>query len=554
MSMGWQGEDGQRKSVVAPTSCIITAFSPVLDTRQTWTPELRTDQSEPTVLVFFDLAAGKQRLGGSSLAQVFKQIGAESPNVEDAQVLKSFFNACQQIRLDHPDLVLAYHDRSDGGLLTTIVEMCFAGRVGAEIMVDAFKKDDDAIAALFNEELGAVFQVRESDAAQLSKSFIHAGFPAADIHLIGRVSDRSSQAISIASGGSLLWSATRGDLQKAWSETSYKMQALRDSPKGALEEFENITDESNTGLFYRLTFDPAQNVADPFLERLTSLNDRPKVAILREQGVNGHIEMAYAFNVAGFAAVDVHMSDIISGKVSLSNFKGLAACGGFSYGDVLGAGNGWAKSILLHEGARREFTSFFGDRKDTFALAVCNGCQLFSQLKEVIPGAEDWPLFKQNLSGRFEGRVSLVEIDSPSNDSVFLRGMHGSILPVAVAHGEGRATFVNGELCLSLPALSPLTDSPSTSTGASPSSSSVCVRYVDPQGARTERYPYNPNGSPEGVTGVSALGGRVLALMPHPERVILSRSNSWTPPVDSKTWAGRGPWARIFENAREWVA
>lgn len=451
MSMGWEGEDGERKTVTAPMSCIITAFSPVVSTAQTWTPELRTDQKEPTVLVFFDLAGGKQRLGGSALAQVFKQLGSESPDVEDAATLKAFFNACQQIRLDHPDLVLAYHDRSDGGLFTTIVEMCFAGRVGAEIMVDAFKRDDDAVAALFNEELGAVFQVRESDAAQLSKSFIHAGFPASDIHVIGRVAtDRSDEAISIASGGSLLWSSTRGELQKAWSETSYKMQALRDSPEGALQEFENITDEANTGLFYRLSFDPAVNVADPFLERLTSLNDRPKVAILREQGVNGHIEMAYSFNVAGFAAVDVHMSDIISGKVALADFKGIAACGGFSYGDVLGAGNGWAQSILLNERARTEFTTFFASRKDTFALAVCNGCQLFSQLKELIPGAEEWPLFKQNLSGRFEGRASLVEIDSPADDSVFLRGMHGSVLPVAVAHGEGRATYVGGELLVTL--------------------------------------------------------------------------------------------------------
>jgi phosphoribosylformylglycinamidine synthase len=313
------------------------------------------------------------------------------------------------------------------------------------------------------------------------------------------------------------------------------MQALRDSPKGALEEYENISDEADTGLFYRLTFDPATNVADPFLHRLTSLNDRPKVAILREQGVNGHIEMAWAFTVAGFAAIDVHMSDIISGKVSLAGFKGIAACGGFSYGDVLGAGNGWAKSILLHEGARQEFADFFNARNDTFALAVCNGCQLFSQLKELIPGSDDWPLFKQNLSGRFEGRVSLVEVDSPDSSSVFLRGMHGSTLPVAVAHGEGRATWT-------------------TSTSPPLSSPSIALRYVDPSGARTERYPYNPNGSPGGVTGVQALGGRVLALMPHPERVVSKESNSWYPAVEGKAWGGRGPWIRVFENAREWVA
>lgn len=446
MSMGWNGEDGERKTVTAPMSCIVTAFSPVTSVDATWTPELQVRSDESTVLIFVDLANGKQRLGGSALAQVLKEIGSEAPDVEDAAVLKAFFNGCQQIRRDHPELVLAYHDRSDGGLLTTVVEMCFAGRVGAEIMVDAFKKDDDAIAALFNEELGAVFQVRQSDAAKFSQTFIHAGVPSTAIHPIGRVnSDRVNQAISIASGGALLWSSARADLQRAWAETSYKMQALRDAPKGALQEFDNISDDANSGLFFRLAFDPKVNVAEPFLQKLTSLNDRPKVAILREQGVNGHVEMAWSFTAAGFAAIDVHMSDIISGKVSLADFKGIAACGGFSYGDVLGAGNGWAKSILLHEGARKQFADFFQSRKDTFALAVCNGCQLFSQLKEVIPGAEEWPLFKRNLSGRFEGRVSMVEIYEASNESVFLRGMHGSVLPVAVAHGEGRATFVNGQ-------------------------------------------------------------------------------------------------------------
>ena len=277
-------------------------------------------------------------------------------------------------------------------------------------------------------------------------------------------------------------------------------------------------------------------MADPYLERLTSLNDRPKVAILREQGVNGHVEMAWSFAQAGFASVDVHMSDLISGKISLGDFKGVAACGGFSYGDVLGAGNGWAKSILLHERARQEFSAFFNDRADTFALAVCNGCQLFSQLRDVIPGAENWPFFKQNLSGRFEGRVCVVEVvDSPaSTESVFLRGMVGSALPIAIAHGEGRATW-----------LAP--------ASAEQAKSSIALRYVDPSGQPTERYPYNPNGSPDGVTGVSALNGRVLALMPHPERVTMLSANSWYPRNESKSWKGRGPWARMFEEARRWV-
>ncbi|KAK4047247.1 phosphoribosylformylglycinamidine synthase [Microbotryomycetes sp. JL201] len=532
MSMGWNGEDGQRKTVTAPLSGIITAFAPVSDVDATWTPELKLVDG-PTVLVFVDLADGKQRLGGSALAQVFKEIGDKAPDVEDAATLKAFFNACQQIRRDRPDVVLAYHDRSDGGLLTTVFEMCFAGRLGAEIMVDAFKKDDDAVAALFNEELGAVFQVRQADAATFTQLFVRQGVPATSIYPIGLVgSDRVDQSISIASGGAMLWSSTRGELQQAWAETSYKMQSLRDSPKGAKEEFDNIVDERNTGLTYRLTFDPKENVAQPFLAKQTSLDARPKVAILREQGVNGHVEMAWSFHAAGFEAVDVHMSDIISGRVSLDDFKGLAACGGFSYGDVLGAGNGWAKSILLHDGARKQFSDFFQTRQDTFALAVCNGCQLFSQLKEVIPGAEEWPLFKQNLSGRFEGRVSLVKIDDETDDSVFLRGMHGSVLPVAVAHGEGRAAFIN-------------------STSAS--SKTVCLRYVDPEGERTERYPYNPNGSPEGVTGVKALDGRVFALMPHPERVTQLMSNSWVEPGAKDKWQRRGPWMRLFENARAWV-
>ncbi|GAA5999817.1 hypothetical protein JCM10207_005925 [Rhodosporidiobolus poonsookiae] len=536
MSMGWNGEDGERKTVTAPLSLIITAFSPVSDVTQTWTPELQV-LSEPTVLVFLDLANGKQRLGGSALAQVFKQLGSEAPDVEDPAVLKAFLEGCKAVRAENSDLVLAYHDRSDGGLFTTVTEMCFAGRVGAEVMVDAFKKDDDAIAALFNEELGAVFQVRQSDVAAFSQVFIRSGFPSTAIHPIGRVAkDREDQSVSIASGGQLLWSSTRAALQQQWAETSYRMQALRDSPKGALEEFENISREDNTGLTYRLTFDPAKNVADPLLEKLTSLNDRPKVAILREQGVNGHVEMAWCFSQAGFAAVDVHMSDLITGKVSLADYKGVAACGGFSYGDVLGAGNGWAKSILLHDRARQEFSAFFNDRKDTFALAVCNGCQLFSQLREVIPGAEHWPFFKQNLSGRFEGRVSQVEVvSSPATQSsVFLRNMAGSVLPVAVAHGEGRATWLEA-------------------ASRAASKESVVVQYVDPSGQPTERYPYNPNGSPDGVTGVQALDGRVLALMPHPERVSGKSSNSWYPRADAKSWGGRGPWATMFETVRVWV-
>ncbi|GAA5896846.1 hypothetical protein JCM8208_007106 [Rhodotorula glutinis] len=538
MAMGWNDAQGERKTVTAPSSLVVTAFSPVVNVAKTWTPELQV-LDEPTVLVFFDLAAGKQRLGGSALAQVFKQLGSDAPDVEDAKVLKAFLTACREIRVEHPELVLAYHDRSDGGLLTTIVEMCFAGRVGAEIMVDAFKKDDDAVAALFNEELGAVFQVRQADVPALSQLFIRAGVPSTAIHPIGRVaSSRDDQAISIASGGALLWSSTRAALQQQWAETSYRMQALRDSPEGALEEFENIADDKHRGLYYDLKFDPAEVFADPLLEKLTSLNDRPKVAILREQGVNGHIEMAWSFAQAGFASVDVHMSDLISGRVSLADFKGVAACGGFSYGDVLGAGNGWANSILLNSNARKEFEHFFKQRSDTFALAVCNGCQLFAQLgPDLVPGTEQWPLFKQNLSGRFEGRACLVRVeDTPATrSSVFLSSLAGSTLPIAVAHGEGRATYV-------APA--------SVASGRD----SVVLRYVDPAtGAQTERYPFNPNGSPEGATGVTALGGRVLAMMPHSERVTQKTSNSWYPREVRDEWKGVGPWFSMFVNARRWV-
>ncbi|GJN90915.1 hypothetical protein Rhopal_003929-T1 [Rhodotorula paludigena] len=529
MSMGWNNEQGARTTVTAPLSGVITAFSPVRNTDLTWTPELHV-LDEPTVLVFFDLANGMQRLGGSALAQVFKQLGSEAPDVVDAKVLKAFLDGCRAVRAENPDLVLAYHDRSDGGIFTTIVEMCFAGRVGAEIMLDAFKQDNDDIAALFNEELGAVFQVRQSDIAAFSQVFIHTGFPSTAIHPIGRVaSSRDDQVVSIASGGSLLWSSTRAALQQRWAETSYRMQALRDSPQGALQEFENIAREDNTGLHFKLSFDPSKALADPLLEKLTSLNDRPKVAILREQGVNGHVEMAWSFAQAGFASVDVHMSDLISGKVSLADFKGLAACGGFSYGDVLGAGNGWAKSILLHDRARQEFSAFFNDRSDTFALAVCNGCQLFSQLRELIPGAEHWPFFKQNLSGRFEGRVSLVEVaDTPATrESVFFRDMAGSILPTAIAHGEGRATWL-------------------PPSSIEQGESSVALRYVDPSGKPTERYPFNPNGSPNGTSGVQALDGRTIR-----------NANSWFPTgpraKESDSWQRVGPWFQLFYNARRWV-
>ncbi|KAI9455246.1 CobB/CobQ-like glutamine amidotransferase domain-containing protein [Lactarius psammicola] len=529
MAMRWRdGQNGEERSVTAPLSLIVTAFAGVEDVGATWTPQLRTDVDGPTVLVFFDLACRKQRLGGSALAQVFRQIGAEVPDVGDPQLLKAFFNACQAVRQSDPELVLAYHDRSDGGLFTTVAEMAFAGRVGVELNLDALHGLDGPVEVLFNEELGAVVQVQQSRVARLVEVFVAHGFESTSIHAIGKVlPDPKDQSFTVVHQGNVVFSSTRAVLQQLWAETSFQMQSLRDDPDCAAEEFALIADETHAeGLRYDLTFTPTVN---------WPLFRRPKVAILREQGVNGHVEMAWAFTAAGFDAVDVHMSDVVGGTVDLGEFRGLAACGGFSYGDVLGAGAGWAHAALLHGGARSAFAAFFA-RDDAFALGVCNGCQFLSHMREVIPGAESWPYFKANRSGRFEARVALVEVvDSPATqDSVFLRGMGGSRLPVAVAHGEGRAAFVPG------------------AREAFDSQGLGAVRYVDGAGKPTEVYPLNPNGSPDGLTGVQTPSGRVLALMPHPERVVTLESNSWYPPEMKETWGGVGPWFRLFQNARQW--
>ncbi|RSH87717.1 uncharacterized protein EHS24_000233 [Apiotrichum porosum] len=520
MSMRWPGAKGEKKEVTAPLSCIVTAFAPVDNVERTWTPELRTDQGE-TVLVFADLAQGKQRLGGSALAQVFKQLGNEAPDVEDAAELKAFFNATHALK--KTDVVLAYHDRSDGGLFTAATEMAFAGRTGIELAVDAITTTD-ASAALFNEELGALFQVRTADLAAFTDAFVKAGFPTRSLHSIGRVLGRDNQAINVIQGGAVIFTSTRGELQQAWAETSYRMQALRDEPTGAKQEFDAILDDKDTGILYDVKF--------PFLADVErSLTAAPKVAILREQGVNGHIEMAWSFHAAGFDAIDVHMSDIISGKLSLAGFAGLAACGGFSYGDVLGAGSGWAQSVLLNPTARAEFAAFFA-REDTFALGVCNGCQFFSQLTDIIPGTESWPNFKWNRSERFEGRVATVGITEAATNNVFLRGMEGARLPVAVAHGEGRASFnTHGSL------------------DGLKSQGLIPVQYVDSTGAPTMQYPLNPNGSPEGISAIQTPNGRVLAIMPHPERVVAAESNSWFPADKRAEWKGKGPWFRMFQNA-----
>lgn len=524
MSMKWKQGEEQRE-VSSPLSLIITAFAGVEDITATWTPQLRTDLSEPTILVFLDLAGGKERLGGSSLAQVFKQIGSESPDVEDPAVVKAFFEATQGIKVKAPGLVLAYHDRSDGGLFTSVVEMAFAGHIGVVINLDALSTQDP-VAALFNEELGAVIQIRASDLQEFAAIFSESGFPASAVHAFGEVAP-SGQTISIANRSEIIFQNTCGELQHTWAETSYQMQRIRDDPSCADEEFSLIKNESHKGIFYDLTFTPSPS---------RSLFRRPVVAILREQGVNGQTEMAWAFTAAGFDAVDVHMSDILSGAADLSHFRGLAACGGFSYGDVLGAGKGWANSVLMHDAARAQFSAFF-EREDTFALGVCNGCQFMSNLKEIIPGAQGWPGFKQNKSERFEGRVCMVEIieNEVTKSSVFLNDMVGSKLPIAVAHGEGRASFSD-----------PMQKDTLASKGL------IALRYVDSAGVPTEHYPLNPNGSPGGITGVQTPDGRVLALMPHPERVVTLESNSWYPPEFKDSWKGMGPWFRMFQNARRW--
>jgi phosphoribosylformylglycinamidine synthase len=383
---------------------------------------------------------------------------------------------------------------------------------------------------LFNEELGAVMQVRSGDMLALTDAFVKSGFPTRHLHVVGKVLGRGDQSVRLVQASEAVYSSTRGQLQQLWAETSYRMQAIRDDPIGAKQEFDAILDDEDAGLAlsYTAGFLPDVPAAGP----AATTPSRPRVCILREQGVNGQIEMAWAFTQAGFESVDVHMSDIISGKISLASFKGLAACGGFSYGDVLGAGNGWAQSVLLNATARSEFETFF-KREDTFVLGVCNGCQFLSQLKDIIPGAEGWPAFKQNKSGRFEGRVSSVKLpDEAAERCVFLKGMGGSILPVAVAHGEGRVSF------------------PATKAASDFTSSGLVVgQYVDSRGQPTTRYPANPNGSPEGITAITTPNGRVLAIMPHPERVVARESMSWFPVEEGKEWDGKAPWFRLFQNA-----
>ncbi len=511
MKTAWQ-DNGEDKSVTAPLSLVISAFGVVRDIRNTVTPELRSDKGA-TALLLVDLADGKQRLGGSCLAQVFGELGDAAPDLDKPANLKGFFDVTQQLVADKQ--VIAYHDRSDGGLLATLAEMAFAGNTGLHINLGGIEGDD--ISRLFNEELGGVLQIPASDAQDIISRFEDVGV---SCHLIGNLAD--NRELSVYDGEREVLTESLTELRKLWSETTYRMQAMRDNPECAKEEFALKLDINNPGLTVDLSYDVAEDVAAPYILKGAA----PKMAILREQGVNSHLEMAAAFDRAGFESRDVHMSDVLSGRVSLEDFQGLVACGGFSYGDVLGAGEGWAKSILFNELARQEFSRFF-ERGDSFALGVCNGCQMLSNLKSIIPGTEHWPHFVRNRSERFEARFSLVEVQQ--SPSLFFEGMAGSRMPIAVSHGEGRAEFASPE-----------------ALAAAEASGTVSLRYVDGNGKVAEQYPLNPNGSPNGITGITTLDGRVTLMMPHPERVFRTVANSWHP----DEWGEDSPWMRMFRNAR----
>ena len=627
MKMRWQDQKTQEsKEVVAPLSLVISAFGPVRNLTRTWTPHLlRHEDVGETTLFFVDLSIGRKALGGSALAQVFKQVGAVCPDIHDVGLLKDYFDATEQ--LHEVGIVLAYHDRSDGGLFTTFAEMMFAGRCGVNVMLDSISPTSDisdVVPALFNEELGAVFQVRKRHEEAFKACFSTCGPPSNLIHKIGSVSTKptyAKQELVIYHGSKLLCRRSRSELQQTWSFTSYQMQRLRDNPTCADLEYANIQDDSKRGLSYNLTFSPPENIL-PWRFTLLSLSpiplqNKPRVAVLREQGVNGHAEMAYAFHTAGFIAVDVHMTDIIEKKVSLSQFVGLAACGGFSFGDVLGAGRGWAMSVLQHRETKEQFRRFF-ERKDTFTLGVCNGCQFLTNIRDLIPGTRGWPTFDTNQSEQYESRFGMVGIfdpptasfpsppsaatrhsdlssshsSRPSAQSVFLHGMHGSSLPIAVAHGEGRARFSTSALRAS-PSFASQSFSvlnqkrgpgdhhnqisshnadidietiPESNADTDPESLAAQkllaqnpnifpIRYVDNNTLQpTNRYPFNPNGSSLGIASVSSDDGRVLAMMPHPERTILRGVASYIPKGKMEEWGTtEGPWFRMFVSARRWI-
>ena len=518
LSMKTVWQDGEeKKSVVSPLSLIISAFAPVQDVLKTVTPELKN--VEDSVLLFVDLGFGKARMGGSAFGQVYNNMSGDAPDLDDTGRLKAFYNVIQQLVAE--DKLLAYHDRSDGGLFATLAEMAFAGRCGLNVdltslVANQADVNEASIRALFNEELGAVIQIAKRDVAAAEALFKAAALP---LHTVATID--SDEKIVIRNQAGIVLEQTRADLQRAWQETSHAIQKLRDNPACADSEFALIGDNERSALFADVKFDVNEDIAAPFVNS----GAKPKIAILREQGVNGQIEMAAAFTRAGFDAYDVHMSDLMAGRVHLAAFKMLAACGGFSYGDVLGAGEGWAKSILFHPALRDQFAAFFADQ-DTLTLGVCNGCQMVSNLAEIIPGTAGWPKFKRNLSEQFEARLSMVHV--PKSPSLILAEMQGSSLPVVVSHGEGRADFAlhGGKISDGL---------------------GIALQYVDGQNQVTQTYPLNPNGSPQGIAGVTNADGRVTIMMPHPERVYRAAQMSWKP----EDWTELSGWYRLFAGARK---
>jgi len=554
LSMRTQWTDsGQTHKVTSPVSLIITAFASLPDVRGTLTPQLDA-QTDDTSLLLIDLGQGRNRMGGSVLGQVLGQFGDSVPDLEDPQALVNLVKAINALRAQGQ--ILAYHDRSDGGLLAAVAEMAFAGHVGVALNVDMLVTEGDGISdsradhgdaknwagqvsarreeltlkALFNEELGVVIQVRTADRNAVLQTLREHGL-SKHTHVIGK-SRPTQSTIQKGVGELCIWRDTKEvfaakleDLHQVWDSVSWKICQQRDNPACADAEHAASGRPDDPGMHVALSFDPAENVAAPYLNL-----SRPKVAILREQGVNSHVEMAYAFHQAGFESHDVHMTDLQSGRANLAEFKGLVACGGFSYGDTLGAGIGWARSITFNPLLAEQFKGFFG-RTDTFGLGVCNGCQMFAELADIIPGAQDWPRFTTNQSERFEARLSMVEVlESPS---LFLQGMAGSRLPIAVAHGEGYANFKHR-------------GNPSQVIGA--------MRFVDNTGAATEQYPFNPNGSAGGLTAVTTADGRFTAMMPHPERVFRNVQMSWTDLGRSGGIDATSPWLRVWQNARKWVA
>ena len=539
MSTAWRDDSGSRK-VVSPLSLIVSAFAPVEDTRLSLVPMLRTDIGESSLLLV-DLGYGANRLGGSALALSHERLGAAPPDLGRPEALPALFRVLSRLRGE--GWVAAYHDRSDGGLAACVLEMAFAGRVGLDIDLDPL--DADPIAALFCEEPGAVLQIRDADLDAVRAVFDSEPALRSCVHRIGRV--ESSDRIQFRTGGRPLHEASRTALHRIWSETSYRLQRLRDDPRCADEEYGRIADENERGLWCKTTFDMDDIVDDDDATGVNAnleIDDdagagagdgapvvalaRPRVAVLREQGVNGHVEMAASFDAGGFDAFDVHMSDLASGRVSLAEFTGLAACGGFSFGDVLGAGGGWAHSIRFNPRCRDEFEAFFR-RDDTFTLGVCNGCQMLERLRDLVPGASVWPRFVRNRSEQFEGRLVMTRI--ADSRSLFLDGMEGSELPTVVAHGEGRAVFDGDAL------------------ERATRDRLICLQYTASDGSPAERYPANPNGSEAAVAGVTTPDGRVTIMMPHPERTIRAVQHSWHPPH----WGENGPWLRMFRNARRRV-